>query len=501
MSVRDDGFVWILFNIYGPAHVEKKKDFLHKIQQKILDTDLPVVLGGDFNLIRRVEEKSSGNVDFGLMDAFNDMINDTALKELHRSGSRYTWSNKQSPPIMCVLDRVLVSNSWEDRFNLASVLTAPRLGSDHNPLIVDTNNEIRVINRGYYFRYSAHWAKQDGFCDWVQSKWPYRVKVNPLDHWHIVSSKLRRAIKGWGQNVDSYQKRYKMEIMKRITELDEISENRELAQLEWEERYMLEKEILKVLSDEEIQWQRKGGEKWLLDGDRNTGYFHKRATGRKKKMHISALEQGDQMLNTPKQLKKHITDYYKSLFGKVEMADIHLEADMWPAEQRSSHVENEGLVRKFSFEELDFAIKEMKNNTAPGLDGFSVEFFKTFWSLIRGNIKEMLDQLHSGHLELWRLNYGVIILLPKVKPAIHIKQFRPICLLNVIYKIITKVLTVRLTKVMDKLISPFQIAFIPGRNILEGVVIVQEVLHELKVLKTAGVILKLDFEKAYDKVS
>lgn len=83
----------------------------------------------------------------------------------------------------------------------------------------------------------------------------------------------------------------------------------------------------------------------------------------------------------------------------------------------------------------------------------------------------MHDNLHAGHLELWRLNYGVIILPPKVKPATTIKQFRPICVLNVIYKIITKALTLRLTIVVSKVISPFKIAFIPGRNILEGVVI------------------------------
>lgn len=138
----------------------------------------------------------------------------------------------------------------------------------------------------------------------------------------------------------------------------------------------------------------------------------------------------------------------------------------------------------------------MKNNTAPGPDGFSVEFFKSFWPLIRDDIKEILDNLHAGTLELWRLNYGVIILLPKVKLATSIRQFRPICLLNVIYKIITKTLTLRLTAVINKVISPFQTAFIPRRNILEGVVILQEVLHELRVTKNYGVIIKLDFEKA-----
>lgn len=70
-----------------------------------------------------------------------------------------------------------------------------------------------------------------------------------------------------------------------------------------------------------------------------------------------------------------------------------------------------------------------------------------------------------------------------------------------IYKIITKVLTIRLTAVIDKVISPFQTAFIPGRNILEDVIILQEILHELRVSKSSGVIIKLDFEKAYGKVS
>jgi hypothetical protein len=100
----------------------------------------------------------------------------------------------------------------------------------------------------------------------------------------------------------------------------------------------------------------------------------------------------------------------------------------------------------------------------------------------------MLDNLHAGHLELWRLNYGV-------------KQFRPICLVNVIYKIITKTLTLRLTTVIDKVISPFQIAFIPSRNILEGIVILREVMHDLRSSNSAGVFIKLDFEKTYDKVS
>ncbi|WVZ54242.1 hypothetical protein U9M48_005067 [Paspalum notatum var. saurae] len=150
------------------------------------------------------------------------------------------------------------------------------------------------------------------------------------------------------------------------------------------------------------------------------------------------------------------------------------------------------LTKEFSMVELEEAIKEMKTNTALGPDGWFVE--------LRRDILEMLNKLHEGNLDLARLNYGVITLIPKVKGATNIKQFRPICLLNVIYKIITKVLTIRLTKVADSVISENQTAFIPGRNILDGVVIVHEVIHHLKKQKKAGIVLKLDFEKAYDKV-
>ena len=113
----------------------------------------------------------------------------------------------------------------------------------------------------------------------------------------------------------------------------------------------------------------------------------------------------------------------------------------------------------------------------------------------------MLDDLHAGHLDLWRLNYGVIILIPKIKLPNNVKQFRPICLLNIIYKIITKVLTMRLTKVASRVISNFQTAFIPDRNILDGIVILHETLHSLEMQKEEGVIFKLDFEKAYGRVS
>jgi hypothetical protein len=112
----------------------------------------------------------------------------------------------------------------------------------------------------------------------------------------------------------------------------------------------------------------------------------------------------------------------------------------------------------------------------------------------------MFSGVHVGQLELFRLNFGEVILLPKVNGAERIQQYRPIYLLNVSFKIFTKVATIRLNRVADYEVKPSQTAFMQGRNILDGVVVLHEVVHELHSKKLSGVILKLDFEKAYDKV-
>jgi hypothetical protein len=112
----------------------------------------------------------------------------------------------------------------------------------------------------------------------------------------------------------------------------------------------------------------------------------------------------------------------------------------------------------------------------------------------------LFGDLHAGKLELFRLNSGEIIFLPRVNEADRIQQYRPICLLNVSFKIFTKVTTIRLNTVADVVVRPSQSAFMQGKNILDGVVTVHETIHELHSKKLNGVMLKLDFEKVYDKV-
>ena len=91
--------------------------------------------------------------------------------------------------------------------------------------------------------------------------------------------------------------------------------------------------------------------------------------------------------------------------------------------------------------------------------------------------------------------------MPKVNEAERIQQYRPICLLNVSFKIFTKTATIRLNSVVDHVVRPTQMDFMQGHHILDGVVVLHEIVHELHREKLNAVILKIDLKKAYEKVN
>jgi hypothetical protein len=146
------------------------------------------------------------------------------------------------------------------------------------------------------------------------------------------------------------------------------------------------------------------------------------------------------------------------------------------------------LTKPFSKEEIKGAIMQIERNKAFGPDGFPSESYQKIWDVIKMDLMAMFIQLQTGDLSLFKLNSGVIMLLPKKEYASRIEQYRPICLLNVSFKNFTKVGTNRVTNIALTVIKPTQSAFIHGRNILEGVVVLQETIHELHRKKMNGII-------------
>ena len=197
----------------------------------------------------------------------------------------------------------------------------------------------------------------------------------------------------------------------------------------------------------------------------------------------------------------HIYDFYIQLMGTREEARARLRSDVWDPALRVTVEENEGLGLAFLPQEIDQAVLGMRSDTALGPDGWPVPLFKRFWQVLKCPIFEVCNRFMRGTVDISHLNFGVLSLIPKVQGADNIRLFRPIELINVPFKICSKACSTRLSPVAHRIISRNQSTFIRGRNILEGPLALQEIVHSLKRTRQPAILLKLDFEKAYDRVN
>jgi hypothetical protein len=209
-------------------------------------------------------------------------------------------------------------------------------------------------------------------------------------------------------------------------------------------------------------------------GDNNTKYYHLIANGKHRKKHIFSLDQEEGKIEGNEAIKNYITEFYKKLFGPPDASTLSFDANRIDDIPQVTEAENDHLIAPFSEEEVREAIFDMETNKAPGPDGIPAEFYQKFWHVIKHDLLTMFNEFHAGELPIFSLNFGVITLIPKVKEANRIQQYRPICLLNASFKIFTKVATNRINSVADRIVSPTQTAFMRGRNILDGVVVIHE---------------------------
>jgi hypothetical protein len=107
----------------------------------------------------------------------------------------------------------------------------------------------------------------------------------------------------------------------------------------------------------------------------------------------------------------------------------------------------------------------------------------------------------KGDLNITRLNYTMVILIPKEKNATTLKKFSPISLINCSFKVFAKAMNNRLENICDGLLAPNQTAFVKGKYILESVVAAHEIIYHTIKNGEKGIVLKLDYKKAYDRVS
>jgi hypothetical protein len=139
--------------------------------------------------------------------------------------------------------------------------------------------------------------------------------------------------------------------------------------------------------------------------------------------------------------------FYMGLFKWESRKPFCLGSNFWEVADLVLPKENAELEAPFNENEVRNVVFSSYAEGAPGPDGLSFLFYQKFWGVIKTDLKRMFHELYEGRLDLFKLNFVVLSLIPKLENATDMKMFRHISLLNYSFKIFSKVLTLRLEKV------------------------------------------------------
>jgi hypothetical protein len=279
--------------------------------------------------------------------------------------------------------------------------------------------------------------------------------------------------------------------------LDRLEEERSLNEVEKERKRQICRELEASLLQEEISWRQKSRIRWLKEGDKCTKFFHQVANANRRNNSIESLVVDGTLSSDPTIVSNHIVNFYDSLFTETHGWKPRLDNLEFDTLSNSEAL---SLEEPFEEREVWEVIKGMDGDKAPGPDGFSMAFYQECWEVIKGDLMAVFADFHERGKFVKCINSTFIALIPKVHGAKDIKDFRPISLVSGIYKIIAKVLANRMRRVINRVISKPQSAFIKGRQILDSVLIANECLDSRIKSGEPGVLCKLDMEKAYDHV-
>lgn len=199
-------------------------------------------------------------------------------------------------------------------------------------------------------------------------------------------------------------------------------------------------------------------------------------------------------------LEVMVTNYYKELFKEEDGRDPACILGAFP---NLSDQEFEMLDRVVTEGEIFNVVNYMGAFKAPWPDGLQAFFIQSQWKVVGESFCNMVLEIFRDHSKVRDVNQTLITLIPKVDQVCNIRDFRPISLCNVAYKVITKILAQRLRLVMCSVVNPCQSSFIPNRQSRDNIIVAQEVFHSMRRRKgkKGWMAIKIDLEKTYDRLS
>ncbi|XP_031103479.1 uncharacterized protein LOC116007017 [Ipomoea triloba] len=272
-------------------------------------------------------------------------------------------------------------------------------------------------------------------------------------------ARMQTALISWNKNVFGnihHRKRHILALLGGVQRRLSISYHGGLAK---HERKLMG-EYHDILHQEELLWFQRSREDWIASGDRNTAYYHAATT-----------------------IRKNLC--FEGEFPLLTQDDWH------------------GFNMAPTKEEVHAALSDMTPFKALGPNGFHAAFYQRMWGVMGDSLFTLVKNAFESGTLPEGLNDTLVALIPKVNNPETVKQFRPISLCNVSYKLIRKTITNRLKGLLPKIVGPFQSSFVLGRQISDNMLIYQEAMHTMRTKKgrCGYMAIKLDLEKVYDRLS
>ena len=511
-------------NIYAPN--DDDPIFFDMVKNKLENVESnSIILGGDYNVVQdytmdtlNILNRNNPNAHQKVIDLKTELDMLDPWREQHPDSKIFTWHNSQNKQSR--LDYYLVSTDIHN--NIEKTEIRPGYRSDHSIVELQLNFNSHERGRGIW-KFNSSLLKDEKYTETIkkcinETKNQYKVNNTnfPNDdpqNFNIGSQLLfdviKLEIRGKTISYASALKKSKLKEQKdlenNIDKLHKIyTENPSMENLQ---KFDEANNKLKLIRDKNIEGIiMRSKAKWHLEGEKNTRYFCNLEKKHYEEKCISKLvdEDGNEKTTMPDILKETASFYkrlYTSTNPSINREDIEMFFDRNTDFYTLSNEEAEQLETNLTVEECYKVLKNMKANKSPGSDGFTSEFYIYFWNDLKHiMVNSFKESLHEGKLSQSQ-RLGIITCLPKPgKDKQYIKNWRPISLLNIDYKILSGTIANRIKCTLDPLISKCQKGFVSGRYIGECTRLVSDLIYHLKKIKKPGIILMIDFEKAFDSL-
>ncbi|XP_024155779.1 uncharacterized protein LOC112163738 [Rosa chinensis] len=439
--------------VYGVAIAADRMITWNLLRTLAAQVNMPWIVAGDFNEILYLDDKTGGPPrNVVQMNRFRQALVDCELMDMGFVGSRYTWSNRFTKER---LDRACQNVQWRTLYPFSRVITLPLSLSDYCPLLVEVLPEPLPLSRTLkQFRFEEMWLQH---TDCVNVGRKIKQTGTLLQRWHS----------------DVFQQR-QTEIKLIQGKLDDLM-RKDYEVSHFDEQKALQFRLNELLSLNETYWRQRSRIQWLRDGDRNTSFFHRRASNRRCRNRVKGLLNGQgQWTSQPIELSDILINYYETIFHSDTVDSIALETILDSMKPKVTEEMNRDLVASYTDSEIRKALFQMHPSKSPGPDGMSPCFFQKFWNVVGHDVcMAVRDILLTGRNSL-ESNFTHLTLIPKIKEPQLPSDRRPIALCNVVYKIASKVLANRLKRILPHIVSPLQSAFVPGRLISDNTLVATE---------------------------